>query len=135
MPLYGALSFPISDAGTLESLKRFLDIRKYSLKHHREINNYRILNGDESRDKLDALINNWIDKKLFQENSHQRLVGLRDFIRTYKGEIIEQIEIIAGSNPECFYADLEHDAFEYDCKIIGFVGNENAFFIHFSFSD
>ena len=135
VPLYGAISFPINDTDTLSSLKLFLDIRKYSANHHREISNYCILGKNDCRAKLDALLETWVDQKAFQLNSKQRPAGVRDFIRTCRSDIIEQIEIISGSDPECFYANLQHDAFEYDCEIIGFVGNGNAFFIHFSFSD
>ena len=135
VPFYGAISFPITKEGTLESLKYFLDIKESSTKHHRQINNFRFLDQSAGSAKLDSLLTYWIDQKLFDGKFHENSTEIDAYIASYKDDLIEQIEFISESNAECFYANLEHDGFELDCEIIGYSGSQNAFFLHFSWID
>lgn len=138
VPFYGALSFAVDEGDALESLKQFLGIRKYSVRHHREIKNYRFLDNKTSRIRIEELLKKWIDDKLFEGRFIQDSAEIKDFIEAYKDDLFEQIEIIAGKNTKCFYANLEHDAFPFhrtmarrgrlhtDCEVVGITGKLTA---------
>jgi len=134
VPYYGAKSFANDSKNILESLKKHFGIVQFSTKHHRKLDDFKLLKESEWKKQLESLLKKWVDEK-YLEGELLKMKKWRSFLKTHKDDLLEQIYLLAGSDFVSFSARLEHEEYEYDCQIIGFVGENNAFFLHFSFSD
>lgn len=129
IPFYGATEFSHSEDSIKDSLKLHFGIKNSAVRYPREfpkISNYVSIGAKDWKTKLDYLLTNWVDSKSKYD---------AEFIETYKDDLLEQVTEIAGSSPQCFYANVAHEWFEMGNEIIGFSGEGKAFYIHFSFSD
>lgn len=135
VPFYGAESFSHSEDSILNSLKNHFGIAQFSLKHHRKLNNLRQYQENEWEKYLESLLKKWVDNKYFSGRLNELEGKFFNFREVYKEDLIEQILLLAGPDFETFSAHLQHEDYEYDCEIFGFVGKQNAFYLHFSFSD
>jgi len=129
VPLYGATEFTHSEETIRGSLNKHFSVISATAHNARKwlrINNFTLLEADEWKEKLESILVRWVDTKSKYDN---------DFIESYKDDLLDQIHELVGPSPQCFYANIEHESFDYDNETIGFTNDDKAFYLHFSFSD
>lgn len=128
VPFYGAESFVHTGESIIDSLKQHLGKQTPIMRRPRgwaDINNFSYIDKNW-KEKLADILSNWIDSKSKFDNG---------FKETYKDDLLEIIEEIVGKDPVVFTTNIEHEKFELCNETIGFIGNDMAFYMHFSFSD
>ncbi len=129
VPFYGVDSFEHTADTIKNSLENHFGLKstpKWNSPNWPRIENYTLIEADNWKTKLNELLEKWVHSKSKFDS---------EFIESYKDDLFDQIFEVVGSSPDCFYANIEHEDFEYDNETIGFVGKGNAFYMHFSFSD
>lgn len=128
VPYYGASEFDHTEQTIEESLiKHFDDIsRDPQREKFLKIENLQVSRNGDWSDSFNRLLEKWICSKSSFET---------ELIEQYKDDLSEQIEIVMGKIQYWFYANIQHQEFEYGNDTIGFVGSEKSFYIHFSHSD